>query len=78
MTSRFTYADLARAKAYLDKPFIRGGPLDSSIAQLIADVRAEERQRCAAKCDELASLYDAESPGQVTCLELAKILRSGA
>ncbi len=40
--------------------------------------RAEEREWCAGKCDELGDRYDVDSHGQRTCRELAKIIRSGA
>lgn len=52
--SAYTLADLERAKAFIEANSDGWHcPPDPSIAQLIADVRAEERERCAAKLGEL-------------------------
>jgi hypothetical protein len=74
VSAKFTEADYMRA--------LREDLVDESqvanLAQFIADVRVEQRQRDAEKCDELGDRYNVDSHGQRTCRELAKIIRSGA
>lgn len=72
-TKHPTENDYERARQFLIGD---DGTLECT-AMLVAVVRAEERERCAAKCDELGGLYVPDSHAQRTCWALAVVIRSG-
>lgn len=73
MSAQYTEADLERARR-CKLSFSRTG-----LAQLIADVRAEERERCAKICDDLAKMHEREAQyeRQEGASYCAECIRSG-
>ena len=77
----FSRADFPRAQAFAAKHGFRlitpGAPQHSALAELIADVSADVREQCAAKCDDMATGKDRTAPERAIGALLAKRIRSG-